>query len=155
MMNLFKVILGGLASKIAYDAYVESRKLPQRRIFVSHSWKKASDDYQSFVYKLKKENIPFYNHSIPIYRAFDENRIKKLEDKFRKQMIYCSKIYVLATRGLRKNTYVMTEIKIAKELGKEIIAVKPYGQKGIPNFIRINSTKIIGNDIRSIKESLK
>ena len=70
-------------------------------------------------------------------------------------MIYCSKIYVLATRGLRKNTYVMTEIKIAKELGKEIITVKPYGQKGIPNFIRINSTEFIGNDIRSIRESLK
>jgi hypothetical protein len=49
----------------------------------------------------------------------------------------------------------MTEIKIAKSLKKEIIAIKPYGQKGIPDFIRRNSIKVISNNINSIKNVLK
>ncbi len=49
----------------------------------------------------------------------------------------------------------MTEIKIAKELNKEIIAVKPYGQYSIPQFIRRNSSKVISNNINLIKEALK
>lgn len=155
MQSLIKLIIGGLAAKIVYDKFSQKNKLPQRRIFISHSWNKASDDYKLFVGKLKKENIDFYNHSIPIEKAFNENRIKELENIFRKQMVYCSKIFVLASRGLKNNTFVMTEIRIAKELRKEIIAVKPIGQKGIPYFIRKNSDKIISNKINSIKEVLR
>jgi len=155
MNPLLKLIIGGIATKLAVDSLKKQNKTPQRRIFISHSWKKGSKDYNSLINKLSVSNIPFYNHSIPLDRAFNENNKKELEKIFRKQMVHCSKIFVLATRGVKSNTFVMTEIKIAKSLKKEIIAVKPHGQKGIPDFIRRNSSKIISNNINSIKEALK
>ncbi|WP_109437281.1 TIR domain-containing protein [Aquimarina sp. AU119] len=155
MNTLLKLIIGGITTKLVVDRYRKQNKTPQRRIFISHSWKKGSDDYISLINKLNNADIPFYNHSIPIDRAFDENKKKELEKIFRRQMVYCSKVFVLATRGVKKNTFVMMEIKIAKSLKKEIIAVKPHGQKGIPDFIRKNSNMIISNNINSIKKALK
>jgi hypothetical protein len=155
MNPLLKLLIGGVVTKLAVGHFKEKNKTPQRRIFISHSWKKGSDDYNQLVNKLSNANIPFYNHSIPLDRAFDEGKKKELEKIFRKQMIYCSKIFVLATRGIKSDTFVMTEIRIAKSLKKEIIAVKPHGQNGIPDFIRRNSSKIITNNINSIKEVLK
>ena len=155
MNPLLKLFIGGIATKLVFDNYKKQNKTPQRRIFISHSWKKGSDDYNSLINKLSDSNISFYNHSIPLDRAFDENNKKELEKIFRKQMVYCSKIFVLATRGIKKNTFVMTEIKIAKSLKKEIIAVKPHSQKGIPDFIRRNSNKVINNNINSIREVLR
>ena len=155
MNPLLKLIIGGIATKLVIDNYKKQNKTPQRRIFISHSWKKGSEDYNSLINKLTDADISFYNHSIPLDRAFDENKKEELEKIFRKQMIYCSKVFVLATRGIKSDTFVMTEIKIAKSLKKEIIAVKPHGQKGIPDFIRRNASKIISNNINSIKEVLK
>lgn len=155
MNSLLKLIIGGISAKLIVDQYKKQNKTPQRRIFISHSWKKGSDDYLSLINKLSNAKIPHYNHSIPLNKAFKESNVKELEKIFRKQIVYCSKVFVLATRGVKDNTFVMTEIKIAKSLKKEIIAVKPYGQKGIPDFIRRNSNKVISNNINSIKEALK
>jgi hypothetical protein len=155
MNPLLKLIIGGITTKLVLDQYKKQNTTPQRRIFISHSWKKGSDDYSSLIDKLSNAKIPYYNHSIPLNKAFDESNIKELEKIFRKQIVYCSKVFVLATRGIKDNTFVMTEIKIAKSLKKEIIAVKPYGQKGIPDFIRRNSNKVISNNINSIREALK
>jgi hypothetical protein len=155
MNSLLKLIIGGITTKLVVDKYKKQNKTPQRRIFISHSWKKGSDDYNSLINKLSNAKISYYNHSIPLNKAFNESNIKELEKIFRKQIVYCSKVFVLATRGIKDNTFVMTEIKIAKSLKKEIIAVKPYGQKGIPDFIRRNSSKVISNNINSIKEVLK
>lgn len=155
MKNLFKYILVGIVVKGLNDLLSIEKISSQRRIFISHSWKKGSEDYLAIKKKLKKHNIKIYDHSIPEFKAFDETNRNKLEQIFRKQMIYCSKILVLGNSGLEKNSFVMTEIKIAKELKKEIIAIKPYGQYSIPQFIRQNSAKVISNNINSIKEILK
>lgn len=136
MNTLLRLIIGGLTTKFVLDQYKNINNILQRRVFISHSWKKGSDDYNLLINKLAEANINFYNHSIPLDKAFDENKKKELEKIFRKQMIYCSKIFVLATRGIKSDTFVMTEIKIAKSLKKEIIAIKPHGQKGIPDFIK-------------------
>ena len=151
MQTLFKFIIGGLISKTIYDSYRNSR-IPMRRIFISHSWKKGSRDYLLLTDKLKKQKIKFYNHSIPIDNAFDENKRKELEKIFRKQMVYCSKVFVLANSGIKKDSFVMTEIRIAKEMKKKIIAVKPYGQNKIPSFIKRNADKVISNNIESLKK---
>lgn len=155
MNSFFKLIIGAITTKLVINHYKKEKKPSQRRIFISHSWKKGSDDYYQLINKLSEASIPFYNHSIPFDKAFDENKKKELEKIFRDQMIYCSKIFVLANRGIKSDTFVMTEIKIAKSLKKEIIAIKPYGQRGIPDFIRKNASKIISNNINSITEVLK
>ncbi len=153
MNNLFKYIIGGLVVKSLCDFFYKEEPL-QRRVFISHSWNKGSKGYKSLKKKFNDYDLKIYDHSIPSFKAFDESNKKVLEKKFRNQMAYCSKIFVLANRGIKDTSFVMTEIKIAKEMNKEIIAIKPHGQNGIPNFIRRNSTKIISNNINEIKKVL-
>ena len=158
-MNPFVKIALGIGGVIGLGLLLEElftsnrSQPPSRRIFLSHSWKKARDEYDKIISKLQRENIDFYNHSIPEERAFDSNSRKILKDIFRKQMIYCSKVYVLARNGTKKESFVGMEIEIAKELGKEIIAVKPNGQYGMPKFIRDNADLVISNNIQSITKT--
>ncbi|WP_219010665.1 TIR domain-containing protein [Aquimarina litoralis] len=155
MESILKYIAGGIVIKGLYDFFTIETKSPQRRIFISHSWERGSEDYLSLKKKLKEHNVKIYDHSIPSHKAFDEDKREELEKIFRNQMIYCSKILVIANSGIDKNSFVMTEIKIAKELKKEIIAIKPYGQYSMPTFIRNHATKIISNNINSIIKALQ
>lgn len=156
MKGYLKLFVGLFLVKKGYDLYKEREtNLPKRRIFISHSWKESSDDYALLKEKINNQEIKIYDHSIPVNKAFNEKRVKELEKIFRKQMVYCSKIFVLAHSKIKKESFVMTEIKIAKEMKKEIIAIKPYGQRGIPQFIRRKADKVIANNIESIKKVLK
>lgn len=133
----------------------ENKNIPARRIFISHSWERGDTEYKKFVSKLEEEKIEFYNHSIPKNNPVSASNKKQLENKFRKKMIYCSKIYILANSGISSESFVKLEIDIAKSLGKQIIAVKPHGQSSMPSFIRQNATKVISNNITSIIKSIK
>ena len=127
MHPLLQVFLGGLALKKIYNWFSTEESGPlQKRIFISHSWKNGSYEYTSFIKKLECNEIKFYNHSIPIHKAFNETDRNELIKKFRKQMTYCSKIFILINQELEQNSFVKEELKIAESMEKEIIAVKPY-----------------------------
>lgn len=68
-------------------------------------------------------------------------------------MIYCSRIFVLAKSGIKHNTFVKAEIRIAKQLNKKIVAIKPHGQKKIPSFIKKNSDLIITANKKSLNNA--
>lgn len=156
MNQIFKIVIGAIGAVLIFDWIKNGNEdAPARRIFLSHSWKKGRDEYDKFIKKLKRENIDFYNHSIPEEKAFDAKTRKELKSIFRKQMIYCSKIYILAKRGTSPESFVGMEIEVAKELKKPIIAVKPNGQYGIPKFIQINADEIISNNIQSIQRTFE
>lgn len=162
MKGIVKLLIGGIVVNEIYNSFTKetsrqkiNRRIPKRRIFISHSWEKGTYDYNLFMKKLRNDKVDVYNHSIPMNNSFDENRRKELENIFRNQMVYCSKVFVLASKGLKANSYVRTEMRIARELNKEIIAVKPYGQKGVPDFVRRNSDRIINNRVDSIKKVLE
>lgn len=153
MLPFIGIIVGGLAAKVIYDSLSEE-SIPTRRIFISHSWKKSSRDYYFLKDKFKALNIKFYDHSIPLEKAFTEKRRRNLEKIFRKQMIYCSKIFVLAHDSISENSYVGTEIKIAKNLKKEIVTIKPRNVKKVPPFLKKNSDKIISTNVEALKKIL-
>lgn len=154
MHPLLKIAIGGFIMHRIFQSNGTNKKA-KRRIFISHSWNKASKDYNSFLRRLKQEKLEVYDHSIPINKAFDSSSKKELHDIFRKQMFYCSKIFVLAHNEIKKDSFVGSEIAIAQQLGKKIIAVKPIGQKGLPYFIKNKADVVISNRIDLLKKVLK
>lgn len=156
MWRIITLVIGGLILNEIFESTGSNKsEIPKRRIFVSHSWRKSGKEYQLFVNKLKRENIGFYDHSIPEEKAFSEERKQELKKIFRKQMTYCSKVFVLAKNGISQNSYVGMELEIANELGKEIVAVKPHGQIGMPAFIKRKAHREISNNSTSIKNILR
>lgn len=128
--------------------------LRARRIFISHSWHLSSHDYKLLLKNLR--NIrKIYNHSIPRKNARHFRDAEDLHDIFRRQILWCSKVFVLADKELPLDSYVLTEMEIAAELGKEIIAIQPNPLHSVPPFIRRRAHHIISNDAREIKRILE
>lgn len=147
-------LLGALLSGVtalAIKLFSSPEKQAQRiRVFISHSWDKGDHEYNKLVSKLNASGIEYYNHSIPVGKALDIRGKKQLREAFTKKMRGCSKVFIMANSGIPSDGFVAMEVSIAKELQKEIIAVKPIGQKSMPAFIRSAASRVVSNKVDSI-----
>lgn len=125
-----------------------------RRIFISHSWKLGSYDYQRLVSKLRNEGL-VYNHSIPKRKARPYLSVEELRNTFRKQLLWCSKVFVLAHKDLAPDGFVAMELEVANELNKEIIAIRPVAHQPVPSFIQRHATKIIDNNMTALVRAIQ
>lgn len=123
------------------------------RVFISHSWD-YDDDYRSLIKRFDSYNFDFYNHSIPEEKALDENATKDITEGIKSKMRGCSKVLVLAG-DYANNYWIKREVEIAKELGKEVIAIRPWGANTIPPYLRSNADRILGFNTKNIIEKIK
>ena len=96
-------------------------------LFISHSWTYA-DQYNKLVNLLRSDPyFAFKNYSVPkddpIHRA---NNTSQLRAAIKTQMQYASCVLILAGVYSTYSKWINEEISIAQELGKKIIAVKPW-----------------------------
>jgi len=106
------------------------------------------------VAKLKSINL-VYDHSIPKRKKRAVHSTEELLYTFRNQLLWCSKVFVLADKNLPADGHVAMELELAAELGKEIIAIQPNDQWAVPDFIRQRAHRIIANDITSLLKCLR
>jgi len=131
----------------------KQKPLRAKRIFISHSWELSSSDYHSFLKNLRTIRS-IYNHSIPRKKARHVRGVEELYDVFRRQILWCSKVFILADKSLPLDSYVLAEMDIASELGKEIIAIQPDICHPVPHFIRRRAHHIIANNVHEIRRVL-
>lgn len=127
----------------------------KHRIFISHSWDRGDEEYKKLIAKLDNSGVEYYNHSIPEEKALDINGRKQLREAFTRKMRGCNKVFIMANSGIPSNGFVAMEVQIAKELKKEIVAVKPIGQKSMPTFIRNAANLVVSNKVDSILKTLQ
>jgi len=132
----------------------DSDKIGKPRVFISHSWS-YDKEFNSLIHRFEDYGFEFYNHSVPKSKPLDVNSRRELLEGLRAQMKGCSKVIVLAGMYVNNSPIIREEIKIAKELKKEIIAIRPHGAEKIPKIIRENADKIIGTYTPSIVNKLK
>lgn len=125
-----------------------------RRIFISHSWRLSTRDYQNLATKLKSVHL-VYDHSIPRRKKRPIHSEEELRDIFRNQLLWCSKVFVLADKNLPSNGHVVMELDVAAELGKEIIAIQPNSQWAVPDFIRQRAHRVIANNTTALLNCLR
>lgn len=125
-----------------------------RRIFISHSWSLSSRDYRELAIKLRGAHL-VYDHSIPKRKKRAVRSNEELRCVFRNQLLWCSKVFVLADKDLPANGHVVMELDVAAELGKEIIAIQPNDKWEVPEFIRRRAHRVITNDTTSLLNCLR
>ncbi|OFY92199.1 MAG: hypothetical protein A3K10_03060 [Bacteroidetes bacterium RIFCSPLOWO2_12_FULL_31_6] len=123
------------------------------RVFISHSWD-YDNDYRTLIKRFDHYGFEYYNHSIPEEKALDEETTRKIENGIRNKMKGCSKVLVLAG-DYANNYWIKKEVKIAKEMAKEIIAIRPWGEHTIPSYLKNDADRIIGFNSKSIIEHIK
>ena len=125
-----------------------------RRIFISHSWSLSSQDYKKLAVELRSAHL-VYDHSIPKRKKRAVHSEEELRYIFRNQLLWCSKVFVLADKDLPADGHVAMELDVAVELGKEIIAIQPNGQWAVPDFVRQRAHRIIANNTTALLNCLR
>lgn len=122
-------------------------------LFISHSWT-YSDAYDGLVKLLKKaEDDGFYykDYSVPkndpIHNA---NNDRQLKEAIRNQMKHASCVLILAGVYATYSKWINIEIELAKEMGKRIIAISPWGAERISSVVRDSSDVVVGWNTKSI-----
>lgn len=125
------------------------------RLFISHAWD-YNQQYYSLVNLLEERPyFDFYNHSVPQHDPLDARTVRELEDKLRSHMRNCQVVIVLAGVYATYRDWIQKEIKIAKEYGKPIVGVRPWGQERISQVVQDNADRIVGWNADSVVDAIR
>jgi len=92
---------------------------------------------------------------VPITNPLDVNSKKELKEKLKNRISNCSCIIVLSGMYVAYSEWIDYEIDTAKELGKPIIGVKPWGQERIPSKVQNDSTVLVGWNSSSVVNAVR
>lgn len=109
-------------------------------IFISHRWA-YSDDYSNLTDKLKSYGLTYYDYSVPEHDPLDVDKKNEIKTALKEQIRQCNYFIIFARMGT-SSEWTEYEVEVAKDYGKPILSVKPYGYTGnIPNFIQDADTE--------------
>lgn len=125
-------------------------------LFISHSWR-YSNQYDNLVNLLnKKEGFVYKNYSVPkddpIHNA---ESVKELKEAIKAQMRPASCVLILAGVYASYSKWINIEIELAKELGKNIIAIELFGSERTSQKVKNNADSIVKWNTDSIINAIK
>ena len=128
-------------------------------IFISHSWS-YSDAYEKLRALLEKRPyFSFRDYSVPKDDPIhDAPNSQALYDAIKRQMTPCHVVLVMAGVYATYSTWIRKEIKIAKtefQNPKPVIAVKPWAQTSISQFVRDHADEIVAWNTDSIVDAIR
>lgn len=125
-------------------------------VFVSHSWD-YDQEYARLVRLLRNaDQFDFRNYSVPQEEKFDTNTDEELEPILReKQIKPASVVVVLAGMYSTHSDWIVREIRIAKEEGKPILGVEPWGKSRTSNVVEGHADKMVGWNTESIVDGIR
>ena len=120
-------------------------------LFISHSWQ-YSDAYERLVNMLNSApNFSYKNYSVPkndpIHNATYDYQLKAA---IRNQMQHASCVLIMAGVYSTYSKWINIEIQLAKELGKAVIAVEPWGSQRTSLTVKQAAKKVVGWNTNSI-----
>ncbi|AKG53113.1 hypothetical protein DGWBC_0429 [Dehalogenimonas sp. WBC-2] len=123
-------------------------------LFVPHSWDHEGE-YQRLLALLKDtEDFEFKDYSIPREDAIDADTAKQLEEGLKDQIYHATVVLIPAGMYVTYSGSIQKEIELSKQLGKPIVAVKPWGSEVIPTILQENADIIVGWNKDSIVEAI-
>ena len=125
-------------------------------LFISHSWN-YSDAYDKLLNLLNNvTNFTYRNYSVPkddpIHNAASEASLKAA---IRNQMQHASCILVLAGVYSTYSKWINIEIGLAKEIGKKIIAIEPWGAEHTSAIVKTCADDIVKWQGTSIVKAIR
>ena len=125
-------------------------------LFISHSWA-YSDAYEKLINLLDSaDEFSYKNYSVPkddpIHNAKYDYQLK---EAIRNKMQHASRVLILAGVYSTYSKWINIEIELAKEMGKKIIAIEPWGAERTSITVKSNANKIVKWQTSSIVNAIK
>lgn len=125
-------------------------------LFISHSWT-YGDQYERLVDLLASQTyFEFKDYSVPRDDpVHTSGSVQKLREAIWRQMRPAHVVLVLAGVYATYSRWIKEEINLAKEMGKPIIAVAPWGADKISSVVRENADRIVRWNSSSIVQAIR
>ncbi|MFC6906820.1 TIR domain-containing protein [Halalkalicoccus tibetensis] len=126
------------------------------RLFLSHSWS-YDDEYERMVDLLnEKSNFSWDNYSVPEKDKVNATTTAGLKRVLKnKQIKPATVVVILSGMYAEHSTWIKREVRIANELDKQILAVKPHGNTRIPIYIRNRADKTVNWSTNSVVRAIR
>ena len=125
-----------------------------KNIFISHSWR-YNEEYKT-VYKWLKEELNFYDYSIPQHDNCGNNLSDyELRKCITNQIKYSSIVVIIGRIAASYSEWINFEIDTAYEMNKCIILIKPWGNVRLPENAKNKATDIVNWNKNSLIEAIK
>lgn len=130
-----------------------------KSLFISHSWR-YNNEYQSLVDLLNSRGyFSFKDYSVP---RNDPIRItskyayeRKLREGIIDQMRFCDVVILIAGKYVTYSDSIQMELEIAKNMGKPILAIRPYGADQTTSLAEIYANEIVNWNSDSIVSAIR
>lgn len=125
-------------------------------LFISHSWT-YSDAYEKLVGMLNNAtNFSYKNYSVPkndpIHNASNASQLKAA---IRNQMQHASCVLIMAGVYSTYSKWINIEIELAREMGKTIIAIEPWGSQRTSLVVKQAADKVVGWNTSSTVSAIR
>ena len=125
-------------------------------LFISHSWA-YSDAYEKLVNLLNSSPyFEYKNYSVPkndpIHNAPYDYQLKAA---IRNQMQPASCVLIMAGVYSTYSKWINIEIQLAKEMGKKIIAIEPWGAERTSTVVKQAADITVGWNTSSIVKAIR
>lgn len=138
--------------------------MPQLKVydlFISHAWK-YGDEYERLVNLLDSaNNFCYRNYSAPSYKPLqnldstDVTTKSQITEAITRKISPVNSVIVIAGMYANNRKWMETEIKIAQNYKKPIIAVRPYGNTVMPAFVRLVADITVSWNTNSIVDAIR
>ena len=128
----------------------------QYNLFISHSWT-YSDEYAKLINLLNGvSGFTYRNYSVPkddpIHNAPYDFQLKAA---IRNQMQHASCVLVLAGVYSTYSRWIKIELELAREMGKKIIAIEPWGAERTSWIVKVYADEIVKWQGSSIVKAIR
>jgi len=121
------------------------------RVFISHAWA-YNDEYYRLVNMLDSEPLfHWQNYSVPVHDPEHGGLMQALYDQIKPVSI----VIILGGMYVAYSDWIQREIKMAREMGKPIIGIYPWGSQRIPQAVQDVADEIVGWNTQSIVDAIR
>lgn len=124
-------------------------------VFISHSWSRASDEYERVLGFVEKCVDELRDRGVPAWRRIPGifTFIPGVLQLAIKDRIKGSDIFIFIAHPA-SSEWVDLEVRYAHKLGKEIIAIEPPGYSNVSGIVRELSLELVQPNGNSIKAAV-
>ena len=130
-----------------------------KSLFISHSWR-YNNEYEGLIDLLNGRGyFVFKDYSVPkddpirilSERAYEQ----KLKEGITNQMRFCDVVILIAGKYVTYSDSIQMELEIAKQMGKPILAIRPYGAAQTTSLAEIYADEIVSWNSDSIVSAIR
>lgn len=125
-------------------------------LFISHSWAYGVN-YDNLIKKLKERSyFEFWDYSVPKDDPIHTSGTnKELKEAIERKIKPCGVIILLAGVYSTYSKWINTEINIAQDYRKPILAIEPWGSEKTSTVVKDAADKIVKWNTESIVSAIR